>query len=325
MRSPEHTDYSLTVEADGTLEIQPDAPVVQLERRIDVQELHRALGEYLAETKCARCDGTGTIDDLIDRQAPCPDCRTDSALLTEQPQPSAAQSAPAGEREAVAYEHWKVDMEPYGFSGLDAFQAGAAWQRTQSAPVVPDDAMVAVASAAYEREALAGATHEQAWHAALSEAFAAAPAQPAAQDQVDQQEGLHVWRATSRLGYTCHFGEASAARAWAGENGTIERVDLTPVHDLQVVERQDQSEVQRLREALEGVVKRCSKEHGGSGYVGQDGQYLKVIDAALSAQQSEPERVSVPVELLERAVGNGLGSSIKAIGELRVLLEGWKV
>lgn len=50
----------------------------------------------------------------------------------EQPQASAAQSAPAGEREAVAYEHWKADMESYGFSGLDAFQAGAAWQRTQS-------------------------------------------------------------------------------------------------------------------------------------------------------------------------------------------------
>lgn len=56
------------------------------------------------------------------------------ALLSEQPQATAAQSAPVGGREAVAYEHWKVDMEPYGFSGLDAFQAGAAWQRTQSAP-----------------------------------------------------------------------------------------------------------------------------------------------------------------------------------------------
>lgn len=45
----------------------------------------------------------------------------------------------------------------------------------------------------------------------------------------------------------------------------------------------------------------------------------------LAAQQSTPERVSVPVELLERTVGNGLGSSVKAIGELRILLEGWKV
>lgn len=42
-----------------------------------------------------------------------------------------AQSAPAGERET--YEQWKADMQPYGFNGVDAFQAGAAWQRTQSA------------------------------------------------------------------------------------------------------------------------------------------------------------------------------------------------
>lgn len=50
---------------------------------------------------------------------------------------------------------------------------------------------------------------------------------------------------------------------------------------------QTQPEVQRLREALEGVVKRCSKEHGGSGYVGRDGQYLKVIDAALAASTGQ--------------------------------------
>lgn len=37
--------------------------------------------------------------------------------------------------EREAYEHWKAGMEPYGFGGLDAFQAGAAWQRTQAAVV----------------------------------------------------------------------------------------------------------------------------------------------------------------------------------------------
>lgn len=52
-------------------------------------------------------------------------------VSNDSPQASAAQSALAGEREA--YEHWKAGMEPYGFGGLDAFQAGAAWQRTQSA------------------------------------------------------------------------------------------------------------------------------------------------------------------------------------------------
>ena len=58
----------------------------------------------------------------------------------------AAPPAPAGERAAVAYEHWKADMEPYGFSGLDAFQAGAAWQRTQSAGVSEGWRPVPVAS-----------------------------------------------------------------------------------------------------------------------------------------------------------------------------------
>lgn len=51
-----------------------------------------------------------------------------------------------------------------------------------SLPVgVPDESMVEAASAAYERAVNAGATHEQAWHEALSVALAAAPAaQPAA-------------------------------------------------------------------------------------------------------------------------------------------------
>lgn len=66
--------------------------------------------------------------------------------------------------------------------------------------------------------------------------LAAAPAHPA---ERQEQEGLHVWRATTRFGETCHFGEASTARAWAGENGTVERVDLTPVPELRVVERQE--------------------------------------------------------------------------------------
>lgn len=74
--------------------------------------------------------------------------------------------------------------------------------------------------------------------------LSAAPAHPA---ERQEQEGLHVWRATTRFGETCHFGEASTARAWAGENGTVERVDLTPVPELRVVERQEQGEVQRLR------------------------------------------------------------------------------
>ncbi len=51
---------------------------------------------------------------------------------------------------------------------------------------------------------------------------------------------LHVWRATTKFGHTCHFGEASCAKAWAGQDGKIERVDLKPAPDLQVVEQADQ-------------------------------------------------------------------------------------
>ena len=68
-------------------------------------------------------------------------------LLTAQPQASAAQSAPAEEREA--FEAWcKREYEPrmgedwrcvmyqvnHGDKAYASFQAGAAWQRAQSAP-----------------------------------------------------------------------------------------------------------------------------------------------------------------------------------------------
>lgn len=176
-------------------------------------------------------------------------------------QTSAAQSAPAGEREAfdkwfraeqLIADHIDTTFISSAFLPYKAFQAGASWQRTQSAgvpegwrlvPEVPNEAIRDAIDLLCD-DASAFDDSEAFWHYLL----AAAPAQPAAHDQGDQQEDLHVWCATSLLGYTCHFGEASAARAWAGENGTIERVDLTPVPDLQVVKRQDQGEVQRLRD-----------------------------------------------------------------------------
>ncbi|WP_437881044.1 hypothetical protein [Pseudomonas sp. LRF_L74] len=55
--------------------------------------------------------------------------------------------------------------------------------------------------------------------------------------QTEQTDGssLVVWRAIASTGDVCHFGEASCARAWAGKKGSIERVELTPVPDLQLV------------------------------------------------------------------------------------------
>lgn len=163
----------------------------------------------------------------------------------------------AGEREA--FQRALHDKAPFKLTADRiaaaewAWQAGAAWQRTQSAGV-PEGWRELLEDMVKElRSAYFLSARGEAFAQRIDAMLAAAPAQPAAQDQGEQQEDLHVWRATSRLGYTCHFGEASAARAWAGENGTIERVDLTPVPDLQVVERQDQGEVHRLREALDAA------------------------------------------------------------------------
>ncbi|HBZ94935.1 MAG TPA: hypothetical protein DEO91_14945 [Pseudomonas sp.] len=65
---------------------------------------------------------------------------------------------------------------PVAWQMIEARMTGA------SLPVgVPDESMVEAAAAAYDRAANAGATHEQAWHEALSVALTAAPAaQPAA-------------------------------------------------------------------------------------------------------------------------------------------------
>ena len=40
----------------------------------------------------------------------------------------------SNETEWEAYHKWKAEAEPYGFNGFAAFQAGAEWQRSQSAP-----------------------------------------------------------------------------------------------------------------------------------------------------------------------------------------------
>lgn len=74
-----------------------------------------------------------------------------------------------------------------------------------------------------------GALDDGPWRDAIIAQGWTPPAEPAAD--------LHVWRATTKFGDTCHFGEASYAKAWAGKDGKIERVDLKPAPDLQVVEQ----------------------------------------------------------------------------------------
>ena len=176
-------------------------------------------------------------------------------------------------QERVGFEAW-LGIKPCGAAhdlAYEAFKAGAAWQRTAAIPA--EKPLPELMMASYH-EAIG-------WNACRQALLAAAPALPAERQETvcpdcldtgrqpgvygphkcrcnasaerQEQEELHVWRATTRVGETCHFGEASTARAWAGESGTVERVDLTPVPELRAVERQEQSEVQRLREALEAT------------------------------------------------------------------------
>lgn len=192
--------------------------------------------------------------------------------------------------ERAAFEDW-LGITPCGAAHVlayEAFKAGTAWQRAQGA-VLDVSAMAKVLS---DRSAEAcnidrtdnWAMYGQEYIEDVRAMLAAAPAQPAVQGNGDQQEELHVWRATTRFGETCHFGEASTARAWAGENGTVERVELTPVPELRLVERQEQEEVQRLREMLERATKLLS---AAAGYATKmepmPAKLLNAIDTALDA------------------------------------------
>lgn len=49
------------------------------------------------------------------------------------------------------------------------------------------------------------------------------------------QDELIVYRAVNKYGSECHFGAESLARVWAGKDGSVERVELTPVPELSVV------------------------------------------------------------------------------------------
>lgn len=246
-------------------------------------------------------------------------------------QPSAAQSAPAGEREA--FELASVDDSFGSLRALGAeaerrgiedgdyidfaarkaweyFKAGAAWQRTQAAGV-PDDAMVAVASAAYEREALAGATHEQAWHVALSEAIAAAQAQPAAQREWPDDEIVAAWKwceenggtpaeflshsllvKRSRvLGRPLTWREAIELTAITTNMPDEERDKLLAIDDEPDAATQDQGEVQRLREALSRTrdVLKIMRQHEDqpNGYKYPVSLWFPAIDALLATSTGQ--------------------------------------
>lgn len=134
------------------------------------------------------------------------------ALLSEQPQASAAQSAPAGERETIravflrngfTVKDGQTDLKPYVYAAAEELLsiARAAWQRTQSG--VPECFKQLLhhahgltmgvdwnkgTQAGHHREPLGEAVVQcQAW-------LAAAPAQPAAQREWPDDEIVDAWK-----------------------------------------------------------------------------------------------------------------------------------
>lgn len=79
-------------------------------------------------------------------------------------------------------------------------EAAEKWNR-RSLPVgVPDESMVEMAAAAYDRAANAGATHEQAWHDALSVALYTPQPGPDVRALVEALEQIADARETPTLG-----------------------------------------------------------------------------------------------------------------------------
>lgn len=173
------------------------------------------------------------------------------ALLTSQPQ-----SAPAGEREAFELrfngclsmrknDHGQfTNYTTLAFYG--GFQAGAAWQRTQSAVVADGWKLVPVEPTPEMLKSCRGygisdpRVMEMAWGRML----AAAPAQPAAQGEFTRahiMDALLMWnrrheKPPIRIGY--EYGVAKAV------------LDLATAQDWG---SDKSSEVQRLREALHRI------------------------------------------------------------------------
>ena len=57
---------------------------------------------------------------------------------------------------------------------------------------------------------------------------------------------VEVYKATTAYGSSCHFGVESAARAWAGTNGTVERIELREPPVLTVVQADDSTRWPKL-------------------------------------------------------------------------------
>ena len=135
------------------------------------------------------------------------------ALLSEQPQAIATQSASAGEREA--FEAW-LGIKPCGAAhdlAVMAFQAGASWQRTQAAGVPVQKLIEGLdeisALSRYLRQGGCDSTDLSGLEEGLTHAIDmatemlsmldAAPAQPASHDQSEKVAHSAQWPTTPGL------------------------------------------------------------------------------------------------------------------------------
>ena len=97
----------------------------------------RALIDAALEHSCKNCEGVQPESCMFAKQAEPTDTFTAVDMATAAAQgfrdgQAAAEQGPAQD-EREAYSKWRISMEPYGFNGVDAFSAGATWQRTRPA------------------------------------------------------------------------------------------------------------------------------------------------------------------------------------------------
>lgn len=142
-----------------------------------VEFLAKLLVEHLTK------GNAGTFEDVANFAMMLHQRGADPQVLARE---AAAQSAPAGEREA--YNAWHLETyktTAIGGSDYRAFQAGAAWQRTQAAGV-PEGWRSSLEDAALMLEAHSPGSGSVESYAAqdIRALLDAAPAQPAARDRV---------------------------------------------------------------------------------------------------------------------------------------------
>ena len=118
---------------------------------------------------------------------------------------------------------------------------------------------------------------------------------------------IEVYKATSAYGSSCHFGVESAARAWAGTNGTVERIEVREPPVLTVV--------QCRHGQLARVCEMCDKDHEILRLTGEAAvmrSLLRRCNAVLlniePESAAEHEAIGELSDAVERAIGEAKGT-----------------